>query len=223
MGRETQSPYEILGVSKDASSKEIRLAFGRLMMQCHPDHNQDDKAANEKAQKLLAAYNALTGKKGKKKIVVGAFNASADDDDAGTRGLRFRGDTIPQWINRIPPVLLDAKNIQELTDYAIQAHYPTARQQVYTLMVKILTRRPDLVPLMTKCAVYEYYKETKSVLFEALIATAPQVFTEVDVRRLSGYAGIARGAAARDRCAAAAARVSAAMKVTAPLRLDNKP
>ena len=57
-------PYAVLGVSKDASSKEIKTAFRSLIKKYHPDKNPGDIAAAEKAKELISAYEYL-GKQGK--------------------------------------------------------------------------------------------------------------------------------------------------------------
>ena len=58
--------YEVLGLSKDASPKEIKKAYHKLAVQHHPDHNQEDAAAEEKFKELAAAYDVLGNKKKRK-------------------------------------------------------------------------------------------------------------------------------------------------------------
>jgi molecular chaperone DnaJ len=40
--------YEVLGLSKGASEKDIKKAYRRLAMKYHPDRNSDDESAEEK-------------------------------------------------------------------------------------------------------------------------------------------------------------------------------
>ncbi|HEY9611886.1 J domain-containing protein [Allocoleopsis sp.] len=51
--------YEILGVSPEASSEEIKKAFRRLALQYHPDRNPGDKTAEEKFKDISEAYEVL--------------------------------------------------------------------------------------------------------------------------------------------------------------------
>jgi molecular chaperone DnaJ len=51
--------YEIIGVSRDASDAEIKKAFRKLAMECHPDRNPGDKKAEEKFKEVNEAYSCL--------------------------------------------------------------------------------------------------------------------------------------------------------------------
>lgn len=52
--------YEILGISRDAEEGDIKKAYRRLAMKCHPDRNPDDKEAEEKFKELSEAYEVLS-------------------------------------------------------------------------------------------------------------------------------------------------------------------
>lgn len=52
--------YETLGVSRDASDKDIRQAYRRLARQYHPDVNKNDAEAEEKFKEINEAYSVLS-------------------------------------------------------------------------------------------------------------------------------------------------------------------
>ena len=52
--------YEILGVSRTASDAEIKSAFRRAAMKCHPARNPGDKAAEEQFKKVNEAFSVLS-------------------------------------------------------------------------------------------------------------------------------------------------------------------
>ncbi|XP_063854446.1 dnaJ homolog subfamily A member 3, mitochondrial-like [Scylla paramamosain] len=51
--------YEVLGVSKNASEKEIKKAYYKLAKKYHPDVNRDDPAAQKKFTEVSEAYEVL--------------------------------------------------------------------------------------------------------------------------------------------------------------------
>lgn len=52
--------YEVLGVAKDASEKDLKDAYRRLAMRYHPDRNPDDKEKEEKFKEAKEAYEVLS-------------------------------------------------------------------------------------------------------------------------------------------------------------------
>ncbi len=51
--------YEVLGVGSNASAAEIKKAFRKLAMQCHPDRNKDH-GAEERFKEINEAYEVLS-------------------------------------------------------------------------------------------------------------------------------------------------------------------
>lgn len=58
-----QDYYDLLGVSKKATAKDIRTAFRKLARKYHPDLNPGDKSAEEKFKQLQEAYDVLSDTK----------------------------------------------------------------------------------------------------------------------------------------------------------------
>ena len=52
--------YEILGVSKTASSDELKKSYRKIAMKYHPDKNPNDKEAEVKFKEAAEAYSVLS-------------------------------------------------------------------------------------------------------------------------------------------------------------------
>lgn len=59
--------YKILGVSKDATEKEIRNAYRKLARKYHPDLNPNDETAKAKFQQINEAHEVLSDPEKRKK------------------------------------------------------------------------------------------------------------------------------------------------------------
>lgn len=55
----TNDPYQVLGVSPDASDEEIKTAYRKLAKKYHPDRNPGDQEAAKKMQQINAAYEQI--------------------------------------------------------------------------------------------------------------------------------------------------------------------
>ena len=58
-------PYQVLGVSPNATQEEIKTAYRNLVKKYHPDKYTDNPLgdlAHEKMQQINQAYDMLTGK-----------------------------------------------------------------------------------------------------------------------------------------------------------------
>jgi len=59
--------YDILGIKKDSSEKEVKQAYRRLARKYHPDVNPGDKSAEDKFKEINEAYEVLSDKENRKK------------------------------------------------------------------------------------------------------------------------------------------------------------
>ncbi|OGY09918.1 MAG: hypothetical protein A2782_04420 [Candidatus Blackburnbacteria bacterium RIFCSPHIGHO2_01_FULL_43_15b] len=76
-----KDPYEILGVSKNAADKEIKIAYRKLALQWHPDRNKSAQAT-EKFKEINEAYEILSDPK-KKEMYDQYGNADAANPFGG--------------------------------------------------------------------------------------------------------------------------------------------
>ncbi len=70
--------YIVLGVSRTASLKEIKIAYRQLAKKFHPDKNQGSKIAEEKFKEIQDAYTVLSNTEKRKKYDL-TFAFAIDD------------------------------------------------------------------------------------------------------------------------------------------------
>ncbi len=56
---EKRDYYEVLGVSRDATTEDLKKAYRKLAVKYHPDKNPGDKSAEEKFKEVSEAYDIL--------------------------------------------------------------------------------------------------------------------------------------------------------------------
>ncbi|WP_341937544.1 molecular chaperone DnaJ [Marinimicrobium sp. C2-29] len=76
--------YEVLGVSKDVSEKDLKKAYRRVAMKHHPDRNPDDKASEEKFKDASEAYEVLSDPQ--KRAAYDQFGHAGVDQSGGMGG-----------------------------------------------------------------------------------------------------------------------------------------
>lgn len=80
--------YDVLGVSKGASDKEIKHAYRKLAKKYHPDTNPGDAYAEKQFKEITEAYNVLSDTEKKKlydQFGFAAFDGSMGVDPSSQR------------------------------------------------------------------------------------------------------------------------------------------
>ena len=81
--------YETLGVSKEANEKDLKAAFRKLAMQCHPDRNPNDSEAERRFKEINEAYEVL--KDPQKRAAYDRFGHAAFENGGAGGGPGFGG------------------------------------------------------------------------------------------------------------------------------------
>ena len=81
--------YEVLGITKNASSSEIKKAYRKKAIQYHPDKNPGDKEAEAQFKLAAEAYEILSDPQ--KKSQYDQFGHAADNMGSGMGGFGGTG------------------------------------------------------------------------------------------------------------------------------------
>jgi molecular chaperone DnaJ len=92
-----QDYYELLGVPRKSTVKEIRGAYRKLARKYHPDLNPGDKSAEEKFKQIQEAYEVLSDTK--KRQMYDQFGFNAPGPGAPPPGAGYAGGGNPQDIH----------------------------------------------------------------------------------------------------------------------------
>ena len=75
MSSQKRDYYEVLGISKDATEKDIKKAYRKLAFKYHPDKNPDNKKeAEEKFKEVNEAYSVLSDPEKRRQYDMGGFD-----------------------------------------------------------------------------------------------------------------------------------------------------
>ncbi len=76
--------YEVLGVDRNASEKDIKKAYRKKARKYHPDRNQGDKEAEKQFKEINEAYNVLSDPE--KKKLFDQFGMAAFEEGGASSG-----------------------------------------------------------------------------------------------------------------------------------------
>jgi molecular chaperone DnaJ len=91
-----QDYYELLGVPRKATAKELRAAYRKLARKYHPDLNPGDKSAEEKFKQIQEAYDTLSDSKKRQMYDQFGFNVPGQ---GGAPGAGYGGGAPPDDIH----------------------------------------------------------------------------------------------------------------------------
>lgn len=87
-----RDPYQVLGVARTATAKEIKSAYRKLAKQHHPDQNPDDPKAKDKFAAANQAYEILGDEKARGAFDRGEIDAEGKPKFQGFAGAGAGGD-----------------------------------------------------------------------------------------------------------------------------------
>ena len=87
-----RDPYQVLGVARDASAKDIKSAFRKLAKKYHPDQNPDDPSAKDNFARVNQAYEVVGDEKSRAAFDRGEIDAEGKPRFQGFEGAAGGGD-----------------------------------------------------------------------------------------------------------------------------------
>jgi DnaJ-class molecular chaperone len=137
--------YEVLGVPRTASEKEIKSAFRKLARQHHPDVNPNDPQATERFKEINEAHEVLGDPEKRKKY--DQLGADWRQYDAWQEAGRPEGAPFGQQGSRVQYQTVDPEDLEDL--FGSESPFSDFFQDVYGRQAGARTgrRRADLGPM----------------------------------------------------------------------------
>src|SRR5258706_15396841 len=92
-----RDPYKVLGITPDATFKEIKAVYRKMALQYHPDKNPGDLNASEMFKMINEAYEFLSDAKKRRSC---DESTGTSDHNSSTARLHNRTDVVvddPEW------------------------------------------------------------------------------------------------------------------------------
>ncbi|ESW63744.1 DnaJ domain-containing protein [Mesorhizobium sp. C277A] len=87
-----RDPYEVLGIAKNASAKDIKSAYRKLAKKYHPDQNPNDPKAKDRFAAANQAYEVVGDEKNRAAFDRGEIDADGKPKFQGFEGAAGGGD-----------------------------------------------------------------------------------------------------------------------------------
>ncbi|RMZ74683.1 J domain-containing [Pyrenophora seminiperda CCB06] len=100
-GPPTIDPYEVLGLETDATADDVKKAYRKLALKCHPDKAAPDEkeGANKAFQEIAFAYAVLSDDRRRKRYDVTGSTAETMEDDDDFNWLNFYREQFENVVN----------------------------------------------------------------------------------------------------------------------------
>jgi curved DNA-binding protein CbpA len=196
--------YSVLGIKRDASPQEIKVAFKTMARTHHPDK---PGGSEETMKHLNEAYYILRNPHKRKMY---DLTGRADSSDVPT----FTGSG--EYIYFEEPKDIKEKDILYLIQHVNSSLTLKDTLRSINKMIEIVKVRNDLAPLMVETAIQEKRGGLNSYLFDALSDCVPSPFEQKHVDALKQYRDKAQARSEWDRCNNSLQAILQAMKKHKP-------
>ncbi|KNG44769.1 hypothetical protein TW65_08295 [Stemphylium lycopersici] len=125
-GPPTIDPYEVLGLEAEATAEDVKKAYRKMALKCHPDKAAPDEkeAANRAFQEIAFAYAVLSDDRRRKRYDLTGSTAETMEDDDDFNWLKFYREQFENVVNEeaINNVANEYKGSEEERNDLIKAY-----------------------------------------------------------------------------------------------------